>query len=98
MATPPPLTEIRVFMRWDAATGATIRRIGARPTVSSDDEMMSDIRTLAAGYARAGRSEFPVIIDSTADVPWREVVHVVDLCKVDGRAKIEFAAPMESGR
>jgi biopolymer transport protein ExbD len=96
---PPPvfLEEIRVFMRWDPAAGIT-RKVG-NSSVGSDSELMDAIRVRMADYERAHKPDAPVIIDSTADVPWREVVHVVDLCKTQKLSKIEFAEPMEySGR
>jgi len=37
----------------------------------------------------------PIIIDATADVPWSDVIHVVDLCKTDKLTSIEFAEPMQ---
>ena len=41
------------------------------------------------------RSQFPVLIDATPDVPWQEVIHVMDLCKKEKLERIEFAAPFE---
>jgi biopolymer transport protein ExbD len=89
------LEEIRVFMRYDPASGLTARNIGSRPPVSGDEELITTIQSMKADYDRANKLEVPVLIDSTADVPWREVVHVVDLCKAQKLSKIEFAEPME---
>jgi hypothetical protein len=50
---------------------------------------------MTADYKRAGKSEFPVLIDATEDVPWRDVIHVMDMCKREKLERIEFAAPME---
>ena len=88
-----PLEEIRVFMRWDPASGIT-RKVGST-IVGSDSELMDAIRVRLADYDRAKKPDAPVLIDSTADVPWQEVVHVVDLCKAQKLSKIEFAEPME---
>src|SRR6185295_5371897 len=45
---PPPvviLEEIRVFMRWDPARNATVRKV-TRIDVSNDQEMMDAIRSM----------------------------------------------------
>ena len=44
---------------------------------------------------QVGKSVFPVIIDSTPDVPWQDVIRVLDLCKKDNLSSIEFAEPMQ---
>jgi biopolymer transport protein ExbD len=89
------LEEIRVFMRWDPATGATTRKIGSRAPASGDADLMDVVRSLKGDYERAGKTEVPVIIDATPDVPWTDVIHVLDLCKAEKLAQIEFAEPME---
>jgi biopolymer transport protein ExbD len=95
----PPLEEIRVFMRWDASTGATIRKIGNRGAAGSDSDLMATIQTMKGDYTRAGKTDVPILIDATPDVPWTDVVHLVDLCKTEKLSKIEFVEPMEySGR
>src|SRR5262245_52402244 len=65
--------EIRIFMRWDPATGRTIRHIGNRPPASGDDELISTIQSLKQGFHNAGKFEVPVVLDATEDVPWQEV-------------------------
>jgi biopolymer transport protein ExbD len=89
------LEEIRVFMKWDATSGATIRKVGNRGAVDSDQQLMETILSMTADYKKAGKSEFPVLIDATADVPWKDVIHVMDLCKGENIERIEFAAPFE---
>jgi len=97
--TPPIclLEEIRVFMRWDPVTGSTIRKIGNRPAVGTDSELMDQVRAMKADYERAQKPDAPVLIDSTSDVPWAEVIHVIDLCKAEKLSKIEFVEPMDYG-
>ena len=87
------LEEIRVFMKWDGSQ--TVRKVGNRPPISSDDELMKIISDMTAQYKAANKTDFPVLIDATADVPWHEVIHVLDLCKRDKLERIEFAAPFE---
>jgi biopolymer transport protein ExbD len=88
------LEEIRVFMKWDPATGKTIRQVNNRAT-GSDQELMTTIMAMVADYKRLNKTDFPVLIDATADVPWQDVVHVMDMCKKENVERLEFAAPME---
>ena len=89
------LEEIRVFMRWDPSSGVTIRKVGNRGQVSSDEELMQLILQMTRDFEKAGKKDFPVLIDAVADVPWKDVIHVMDLCKKEKLERIEFAAPME---
>ena len=89
------LEEIRVFMKYDAGTGRTIRKIGNRGEINSDQDLMQIILQMTNDYKKAGKTEFPVLIDATADVPWSEVIHVMDMCKQERLERIEFAAPFE---
>jgi len=89
------LEEIRVFMKWDPATGRTIRKVGNRGEVNTDEDLMNIIIQMTNDYKKAGKSEFPVLIDATPDVPWQEVIRVMDLCKREKLERIEFAAPFE---
>ena len=92
----PILEEIRVFMRWNQATQATDRKVGSN-AVGSDDALMKVINDMAAAYKKTGKHDFPVLIDALGDVPWKDVIHVMDLCKSQREPieRIEFAAPME---
>ena len=90
----PILEEIRVFMRWDAERVVTVRKV-VKNAVSTDQELVSAVLAMKGDYERAGKSVFPVIIDATPDVPWQDVVHVLDLCKAQKLSMIELAGPME---
>jgi biopolymer transport protein ExbD len=89
------LEEVRVFMRWDSAQNVTIRKVGNRSPVASDQELSETLVSLKTDYERAGKSEVPVVIDATPDVPWQDVVHVLDLCKAQKLPMIKFAEPMQ---
>jgi len=96
LTTPPPkivLEEIRVFMRW--VDGQTITKVGNRAPVKSDTELMQIILQMSNDFKKLGKADFPVLIDALPEVPWRDVIHVLDLCKVEKLERIEFAAPME---
>ena len=90
----PILEEVRIFMRWDGERNLTSRKIGSQ-SVTTDDDLTAAIRVRKDDYAKAGKTQVPVIIDATDVVPWHEVVHVVDLCKHEKLSQIEFAEPME---
>jgi len=88
------LEEIRVFMRWEAERNVTTRKIGST-SIATDEELITAINARKGDYARANKTTVPVIIDATPDVPWQDVVHVVDLCKHEKLSQIEFAEPMQ---
>lgn len=92
---PPVLEEIRLFLRWDPATGTTLRKVGSTE-VSSDADLLGRIRLHKGDYERIGKLDVPILIDSTPDVPWQDVVHAVDLCKTEHLSKIEFVEPFEA--
>ncbi len=89
------LEEIRIFMKWDPGTGQTVRKVGNKGAVSTDEELMQLVLQMTADYKKANKTDFPVLIDATPDVPWHEVIHVMDLCKIEKLERIEFAAPIE---
>jgi biopolymer transport protein ExbD len=94
--TPPEkivLEEIRVFMRW--VDGRTVIKVGNRAAANNDLELMQTILQMSNDYKKLGKTEFPVLIDALGDVPWKDVIHVLDLCKKDKLERIEFAAPIE---
>ena len=89
------LEEIRIFMKWDPNRNATIRKVGNRGETGTDQDLMTIVLQMTNDYKKAGKSEFPVLIDATPDVPWEDVIHVMDLCKKEKLERIEFAAPIE---
>ena|SRR2546427_538803 len=95
--------EVRVIMRWippakdsqknGREAGGTVRKVAQNNPVGSDEELVRDILQIADGYNRVGNTSWPLVIDATAEVPWQDVVHVMDLCKRNKIERIEFAAP-----
>ncbi len=87
--------EIRVVMRWDPSSNQTMRKIrGANYTWAADDpQLMQNALEVAEGYKASGTTTYPLVIEATPDVPWQEVIHVMDLCKQNGIERIEFGAP-----
>lgn len=90
------LEEIRVFIRWDPQNNVTIRKVGNRAAARNDEELMAVIRQMNTDYKKAGKRDYPVLLDATEDVPWQDVVHVMDMCKKEEiEDGLEFAAPFE---
>jgi len=92
----PATEDIRVFLEWK--DGRTVRSVGA--TKINDTDKRAGNKRLAqlvkdayqnAMVSKGGREEIPVSIDAGQDVPWHEVITVMDLCKGVGIKKIEFA-------
>ena len=63
--------------------------------VDSDEELMKIIDQYVQDFQKAGQADAPVLIDATPDVPWKDVLHVMDLCRKEKLNTIEFAAPFE---
>ncbi len=89
----PCRDEIRVFLRADPATGAIQRKVRHFVWAASDDELVSHLVQLRDGYTAAGNDDWKLVIDSKPNVPWEDVIHVMDLCKENEIDRIEFAAP-----
>ena len=85
--------EIVVVMHWDPATRRTVHKLRNQPAVGSAEELMQSGLQIADGYNRAGNTTYPLVIDSAPDVPWRDVVHFMDLCKGNSIERLELAAP-----
>jgi biopolymer transport protein ExbD len=94
-AITPQIEEIRLFMRWDPSTGHVVRKINNRPPAADDAELMATVQANLRDNEKLGHFDVPLVIDATEDVPWRDVVHVMDLCKGEKIQKIHFAAPFE---
>ena len=89
------MEEIRVFMKWDLSTGRVIRKINNRGPAVDDADLMSTVKANLKDNEKLGHFDVPVVIDATADVPWQDVVHVMDLCKAEKVQRIQFTAPFE---
>jgi biopolymer transport protein ExbD len=87
------MDEVRLFMKWDAEEKTTLRKVGNRGAVSTDAELLGILRQIQKDYKTAGRAQVPILIDAGEAVPWKDVVHVVDLCKNENFSSIQFAAP-----
>jgi biopolymer transport protein ExbD len=97
IATGQPLVreEIRVFMKWNPDSSTTSRSVLGNEAqhLGTDSELMAVIRQRRDEYTSQGKTDWPLMIDAQAEVPWQDVVHLMDLCKNEGLPRIEFAAP-----
>jgi biopolymer transport protein ExbD len=86
--------EIRVRMAWIPETSTTTRTVAPdRTPLDGDAELMAVAKRRSDELTSAGKTDWPLMIDADPDVPWKDVVHVMDLCKNANMARIEFAAP-----
>ena len=86
------LEDIRVVLQWDSENGGTIRRVGSRPPASSDRELIQAVLSMVADYKQINRTDYSVQIQAAREVPWQDVVHIMDLLKKENIEKIEFTA------
>jgi biopolymer transport protein ExbD len=88
LSDPPP--EIRVALTWDGEKQRTVRRFGER-TVSSDAELSALLSGVHRDYVVMGRNAVPVTVDGDENVPWDQVVSVMDMAKRLGIDRVELA-------
>jgi biopolymer transport protein ExbD len=90
------LEEVRIFLKFNknasSAEAAVSRQVGSQK-VNNDEELRTTLRAMVGNFAKSGLSEVPVIVDSDPLVPWREVVNVLSLCRLEKLERLEFAAP-----
>lgn len=86
------LEEIRVRLELDGGNGV-VRRVGERKC-ESDGELISLVQDRLKAWEDQGMTT-RILIDATPQVPWEEVVGVVDLCKTNRVTNIGFVAPLK---
>ncbi len=84
--------EIRVLMRWDAGTGVTLRGVRGESMGADDAVLMASVCTRRDGFTATPATDWRLKIDAESAVPWGDVVHVMDLCRLEGIDRIEFCA------
>ncbi|HVR74480.1 MAG TPA: biopolymer transporter ExbD [Planctomycetota bacterium] len=92
------LEEIRIVLQREPLSGATVRRVGNRAPAADDAGLLRVVLAMTADYHKLGKKDFPVLIEAGRDVPWKDVVHVMDLLKKEHLEKIEFTAPPAAPR
>ena len=84
------IEEIRIAMFFDDDTQRTTRKFRDRQ-VDDDETLQSLIREAHADFVRLNKPDTPVTIDGAYNVPWDDVIRVVNICKREQIDKIEFA-------
>ena len=84
------LSEMRVAMYWDDAKKVTVRQFGQR-FVQNDDELQSLIKSAHDDFLKLNKPDAPLTVDAMAQVPWEDVMNVVNIGKREKIEKIEFA-------
>jgi biopolymer transport protein ExbD len=87
--TQTDVSEIRISLEWDKVQARTIRRFG-RTEYSDDNELANTMKDQYDRNKAIGK-DAPVIIQPNPDVPWSEVVKVMDLARQKQLPKMEFA-------
>ena len=103
---------MRVFVR-KTPSGATELAYGGRligeltgsrrEDAPRFDELTRLLKTQDSDWKSQGRNDVPVVIDGEPGVPWKDVLEVLDRCKENDIARVEFAqalpaAPAEAAR
>jgi biopolymer transport protein ExbD len=83
-------SRIRIVLTWDPARGASTRRVEPQPPAANDGELMGSVLEMARDYDRTGHADWSLVIKASRDVPWEDVVHVMDLCKRNQIERIEL--------
>ena len=76
------------MLTWDGSR--TIHQLGGR-MVTDEAELEQLIYATWDDYRKVGKLDSPVVIDARPDVPWKDVVTVMNLCKRNDIEKIEFS-------
>lgn len=106
--TTATMDEIRIFVR-KSSQGPTELAYGSRTVgilsgdVKADEPIFDQLEQLIKAqyqeYLNASKTDTQVIIDAMPDVPWKDVMTVLDRCKEKEKFppaidKIEFAQPL----
>jgi hypothetical protein len=84
------LEPIRVLLRWGPGRNELVRSIGERRAATSDEGLLECVRRMIDDYRSAGKTEFPIYIEAKPDVPWKDVSHIVEICRNAGFVQVEF--------
>lgn len=87
---PKVIGEVRISLEWDQVQQKTIRRF-SRTAYDNDEELAQVMKDQFERNKANGNGEVPVIIQPNPDVPWLDVVRVMDLARQKELPKMEFA-------
>jgi hypothetical protein len=101
--TPPPaprgpekviLEQIRIILSRKPGREETVRKVGNRAESPTIEDLMHIVLTMVADYGKAGKAEAPIHIDPGADVPWEDVLQIVEICRKERLGPVEFVPPV----
>lgn len=99
---PPPsrgpekvfLEQIRISLSRKPGREETVRNVGNRAESPTIDDLMHIVLMMVADYGKAGKTEAPIHLDPGADVPWKDVIQIVDICRKERLGPVEFVPPL----
>jgi len=90
VSLPAIIEELRIKLAYDDVDEVTIRRIGHNQ-IDDDARLGQLIAEAHADHVRLGKPDVPVIIDAGIRVPWREVIRVMNIIRLQHIERMEFA-------
>jgi hypothetical protein len=88
------LEEIRICLSRKPGRVETVRKVGNRAESPTIEDLMHIVLTMVADYGKAGKAEAPIHIDPGADVPWEDVLQIVDICRKEQLGPVRFVPPL----
>ena len=88
------LEQIRICLSRKPGREETVRRVGNRAESPTIEDVMHHVLTMVADYGKAGKTEAPIYVDPGLDVPWQDVIQIVDICRKERLGPIEFVPPL----
>ncbi|MBI3271928.1 MAG: biopolymer transporter ExbD [Planctomycetes bacterium] len=88
------LEDIKIWMKWDSSSNTVTRKVN-QSEAANDSDLQALLAQRRTNFETAGKAknEIPVSIDAAPDVPWKDIIKAMNICKREGLEKIEFAAP-----
>lgn len=87
---PGPLQEMRVIITWDQTSQKTTRQY-LHKKVKDNAELEQCIREAHDDFLAKNKPDIPLTIDGGANVPWKDIMEVVNIGKSLEIKNLEFA-------
>lgn len=95
---PGVLMEMRVMVVWDQTTSKLTRQYQHR-MVKDDADLETILREAHDDYLSKNKPDVPLIIDGGSNVPWKEIMTIVNIGKALEIKNMEFAmGAVDSGK
>ncbi len=88
----PLVQEVRIIVKYAEDTGVVSMWMG-ETKYPNHDTLMNAVQSKYEEYRRTITRPVPVIIDTDKNVPYREVVRILDMCSGRNIEGCEFALP-----